>query len=202
MSFFWTKKNPQVPFYAEWTLKTWHISDTRTCPSVLAEICSFSTAAVLPMPARSCLPAQCRQPINGLCMHSLESFQRTRDLYMLLSSHSSVMALLSDPGMPTLKHWIPATGSSGPQWIETEGCHMAHDYLLFSSVLDNNPDISELSNTHNTGKAAGRYFYVWQFALLNNQVPPSPTATPWHPSQWFHHRGLGMFLPCAIGECL
>lgn len=38
---------------------------------------------------------------------------------------------------------------------------MAHDYPLFSSVLDNNPDLSELPDSHNTGKAAGRYFYVF-----------------------------------------
>lgn len=155
------------------------------------------------MPARSCLPgAPCRQPVNGLRMQSLESFQRTGDLYMLLSSHSSVSSVLSDPGMPNLKHWITATGSSGPQWIKTEECHMAHEYLLFSSVLDNNPDLSVLPNSHNTGKAAGRYFYVWQFALFNHQVPPSPTATLWHPCQQFHYGALRMFLPCAIGECL
>ena len=55
---------------------------------------------------------------------------------------------------------------------------MAHNYPLFSSGLDNNPDLSELPNTHKIGKAASRYFYVRQFALFNNQVPPSPTATP------------------------
>lgn len=33
----------QAPFYSEWTLKTWHISDTRTYPNVLAKISSLST---------------------------------------------------------------------------------------------------------------------------------------------------------------
>lgn len=195
-------KASQVPFYAEWALKICHISDTRTCPSVSAEISSLCTAAVLPMAARSCPPAQCRQPVNGLCMQSLESFQRTGDLYLSLSSHTSVMALLSDPGVPKLEHWITATGSSGAQWIKTVQRHMAHEYLLFSSVLDKNPDLSELPNSQGAGKAAGRYFYVWQFALFNDQVPPSPTTTPWHPCQQFHHGALRMFLPCAIGECL
>lgn len=80
--------------------------------------------------------------------------------------------------MPKLKHWTLATVCSGPQWIETEECHMAHDNPLFSSGLDNNPDLSELPNTHKIAKAASKYFYVWRFALFNNQVPPSPTATP------------------------
>lgn len=62
----------QVPFYSEWTLKIWHISDTRTCPSVLAKISSLSTTAVLHMPARSWLPLQCRQRISGLYIYSLE----------------------------------------------------------------------------------------------------------------------------------
>lgn len=37
---------------------------------------------------------------------------------------------------------------------------MAHDYPLFSSGLDNDPDLSELANTHKIGKAASRYFSV------------------------------------------
>lgn len=54
---------------------------------------------------------------------------------------------------------------------------MVRDYQLFSSGLNNNPDLSALPNTHRIGKAASRYFSVWQFVLFNNQVPPSPTTT-------------------------
>lgn len=80
-------------------------------------------------------------------MQSLEPFQRTWDLYMSLSSYSSAMALLSDPGMPKLKHWITATVSSGPKWIKTVECHMAHYYLLFSSVPDKT-QMFQSSQTH------------------------------------------------------
>lgn len=96
----------------------------------------LSALLPMPMPARSCPPAQCRQPVNGLCMQSLESFQRTGDLYLCLSSHTSAMALLSDPGMP---NW--STGSqpqAAPEHSELKQCNVtwlmstyySHQYLI------------------------------------------------------------------------
>lgn len=67
--------------------------------------------------------------------------------------------------------------------------HYSHQYLITIQIFEN-------SQTHTTlGKQQAGIFMFWQFALFNNQVPPSPTAAPWHPSQPSHYGALRMFLP-------
>lgn len=204
-------------FYSEWTLKIWHISDTRTWPSILIKICSLSTPAVQYCICQlypvfqsnvDSMSESCRYTVWRKLPGSFPEDKLTVNVRHYLYT-AQLMALLPDPQLSTLL-WLRDAEAEAPAFsyslfwtiLNWNGwVSRGSDYLLFPAGLNNNPDFSELPTT----QVRNQQTDILMFDSLCCSVVRCHQASLqllWHHSQWFHHEALGTFLRCGIVECL
>lgn len=143
----------------------------RTCPSVLAKISSLSTTAVLHMPDPAFQFSVGSVSVG--CTHTVWEKKKIRNPSRghVTSSWHSCQIRGCQSSSTGFCHGLDHNGLKHRNVTWPMTTHYSHQDAITIWMFQS-------FQMHTTVKAASSYFYVWDLAQFDNQVPPSLTATP------------------------